>query len=569
MNKQPSFKLLANIYGKFLWAPLATIVVSFTLLGFASHAANTATDNTCADLPELVKNVGKDDAKAKAKLGACYLSRGYKFLYEDPNGQISLEANVKAIEWYRKAAELGNTDADNMLYVIYSDAHAYAEAVKWIRKAAEQGDVRAEALLGESYMIGKGVTEDDRRGAVWIYKAAEQGDVGAKRLMGRPDIEFSLGVAYYLGKGVQQDYAQAAKWTRQAAEQGYAPAEFNLGNEYSSGQGGPQDYTQAVRWYRKAAAQGLAPAEHNLGISYANGRGVELNPAAAADWFYKAGIAEFKQGKRDEALLEAQLIKGLQNQYSGSLPNGFLANKLLAQIYGQPAASNLKPASQSMISEGTGWPVAGGFVVTNHHVIAGAQTIWIITVAGAKLQATIAADDVNNDLVLLKVQNPSTLPPALPIAPSPAAVGESVFALGYPHPDLMGSDVKLTDGIISAMAGPGDDPRLYQISAQVQSGNSGGPLLDMDGEVVGIVSAKLDAAKVFKLTGDLPENVNYAIKASYLAALLQSVNPIGKMPVLAGNHASLEALDKRIAPSVVMILAIPPESGNSSTAPQE
>lgn len=481
--------------------------------------------------------------------------------------------NAADIVWLRTLAGKGNADADfalGELYLYGVGVHGnLVEAVKWYQNGAEKGNVNAkkalqlvEFRLGTNYLTGTGEPRDIVKGLYWIRKEAEAGDgsgaflVANSYLNGDPSI------------GIQKDYAKAVEWYRiDEKAEGNVTDEYMLGEAYYLGRGVQRDYAQAFAWYSKAAARGDADSEYNLAVMYANGRGVPVNPAAAADCFYKAGIEYLKSGKRDEALLDAELIDGLQNKY-GDLPNAFLAKKLTAQIYAPPAASNPKPASQSTIREGTGWPVAGGFVVTNHHVIAGAQTIWIITAAGAKLQATIAADDVNNDLVLLKVQNPSMLPPALPIAPNPAAVGESVFALGYPHPDLMGSDVKLTDGIISAMAGPGDDPRLYQISAQVQSGNSGGPLLDMDGEVVGIVSAKLDAAKVFKLTGDLPENVNYAIKASYLTAFLQSANPIGKMPVLAGNHASLEALDKRIAPSVVMILAIPPESGNSSTAPQ-
>ena len=91
-----------------------------------------------------------------------------------------------------------------------------------------------------------------------------------------------------------------------------------------------------------------------------------------------------------------------------------------------------------------------------------------------------------------------------------------------------GAEAKFTEGSISSSSGLGNDPRVYQISVPVQAGNSGGPLATQEGGVVGIVTAKIDALSILKSTGDLPQNVNYAIKSSYLLGLVSAFPEIEK-----------------------------------------
>jgi len=199
--------------------------------------------------------------------------------------------------------------------------------------------------------------------------------------------------------------------------------------------------------------------------------------------------------------------------------------------------------------------VADGYVVTNHHVVAGRKNIVLVRMDGVKILAKVVADDAANDLALLKPDNNKLLPPALPLANRPARVGEHVFTIGYPHPDMMGKEPKLTDGIINARTGLGNDPRVYQISVPLQGGNSGGPLLNMNGEVVGIATAKMSALKVFKWTGDLPQNVNYAVKIAYVRALLSSIDPTKSVRMLPSKKDDLAGLAKRIEASVMIVIA--------------
>lgn len=460
----------------------------------------------------------------------------------------------------QKLAESGSAVAQFTLGDFYEtlgavpkngDQVAYDKAFAWYRKAAAKDYGPAAYRLGEMYKNGTGVPKDVHTATSWYEKAATEDDVEG--------ID-ALADTYFYGEGTEQSYSTAKRWYLKAARNFQSAwAAVQLAHIYSSGLGTKPNYKVADIWWRMAASNGSPDAMFNLGTAYANGDGVTKNGAAAADWYYKSGVAYLAIGDRDEALSALQNIKTLERQYSGTLANGFLGNQLLAKIYGpqrSPAPASQTPSEQGAeISEGTGWSVTGGFIVTNHHVVAGKQTITVVEADGTKMQAVVAADDVQNDLVLLRVTSPAELPPALPIANDPAEVGEQVFTVGYPHPDLMGTDAKLTDGIVNSLTGLGNDPRLYQVSVPLQAGNSGGPLLNMKGAVIGIVAAKLDAAKVFQWTGDLPENVNYAIKVAYLAALLQSVTPLHETPILSVSRESLENLDKRVASSIVMVLA--------------
>ena len=100
--------------------------------------------------------------------------------------------------------------------------------------------------------------------------------------------------------------------------------------------------------------------------------------------------------------------------------------------------------------------------------------------------------------------------------------GASVVVLGYPLRGLLASEANVSTGTVSALAGPGDDRRLIQITAPVQPGNSGGPVLDAAGNVVGVVVAKLDAIRIARSTGDIPQNVNFAISAGAARAFLDA-----------------------------------------------
>jgi S1-C subfamily serine protease len=172
-------------------------------------------------------------------------------------------------------------------------------------------------------------------------------------------------------------------------------------------------------------------------------------------------------------------------------------------------------------SSGSGFFITtGGVIATNAHVIEGASIIQVTVaneIGSFTYEAKVLLVDSKNDVALLQVNDEKFKGlTSIPFGISENSdVGSKVFTIGYPLNDVMGSNYKVTDGIISSKSGIGDDVRYYQISVPLQPGNSGGPLFNKEGNVIGITSARLNGQAL----GTQIENVNYAIKSSYLLNL--------------------------------------------------
>ena len=205
-------------------------------------------------------------------------------------------------------------------------------------------------------------------------------------------------------------------------------------------------------------------------------------------------------------------------------------------------------------SQGTAWLMPKGYVVTNYHVIEGASDIKLIAHDSKELKAKIFREDKINDIALLEIVNGGILPSAIPISTETAPLGANVFTIGFPMAGIMGTEPKFTSGKINSSSGIQNDPRVYQISVPVQSGNSGGPLVNLNGEVVGVVTSKLHAVKIFQWTGDLPQNVNYAIKAFYIKPLIMG-DKKKEVKVLPKKKGTYEELVHRIRNSIYMVIA--------------
>ncbi len=181
------------------------------------------------------------------------------------------------------------------------------------------------------------------------------------------------------------------------------------------------------------------------------------------------------------------------------------------------STDNIPNSFSEGVGSGTGFAISSdGYIVTNYHVINGASSIKIKGVNGdfsKTFKAKVLIEDKNNDLSIIKIDDQSftslgTIPYV--IANRASDVGSSVFVLGYPLRATMGDEVKLTNGIISSKSGFQGDVTSYQTTAPVQPGNSGGPLFDDKGNIIGIINAKHLVA----------ENAAYAIKVSYLMNLI-------------------------------------------------
>ncbi|MCL2651273.1 MAG: serine protease [Candidatus Azobacteroides sp.] len=186
---------------------------------------------------------------------------------------------------------------------------------------------------------------------------------------------------------------------------------------------------------------------------------------------------------------------------------------------------------------GSGFAISSdGYIATCYHVIADARAIQVKGVNGnfeTALNAKVFATDVQNDLAILKVDDArfSQLPYSL--ATQLSDVGENIFVLGYPLTQNLGEELKLTTGVISSRSGYRGDITTYQISAQALPGNSGCPLFDDEGNVIGVVSAKY-----------IEPNVSYAVKLIYLRSLIENSKISLKQPV--SNAISRKSLADKV-----------------------
>ena len=190
-------------------------------------------------------------------------------------------------------------------------------------------------------------------------------------------------------------------------------------------------------------------------------------------------------------------------------------------------------AQESQRWTGSGVAIGTRLIVTNYHVVNNARTLAINIPSDNKYvdySVEVIAEDKSNDLAILRISdNQFKGFNSIPYGAKTQLIdiGEDIFVLGYPLVQTMGEDIKLTTGVISSVSGYQGDASTYQISAAVQPGNSGGPLFDTNGDLIGIVSSKHTGA----------ENAGYAIKLSNLQALMNNLPDGLALP----NHNSISS----------------------------
>ena len=191
-----------------------------------------------------------------------------------------------------------------------------------------------------------------------------------------------------------------------------------------------------------------------------------------------------------------------------------------------PGREQNAPAVHKQASA-TGFFITPTLVVTNYHVVNAARQIAVIYNNELKAAATVIATEPASDLALLAVHGLEHSVVPLVLGQSDTVrEGARIYAVGFPLTDYIGTTAKITEGIVSGTAGYQGDVRQFEISAPVQPGNSGGPLLNDRGEAIGVVAAELGRKFVAK-TGIIPQSVNFAIKADAIRRLLakQPGNP--------------------------------------------
>ncbi len=185
------------------------------------------------------------------------------------------------------------------------------------------------------------------------------------------------------------------------------------------------------------------------------------------------------------------------------------------QDYGVSASREAPEQEAPSEGTGSGFVVADGYWMTNHHVIDGAKKI-TISVAGSVHPATVVDSDKHLDLALLKASTVGLRPFEI----SEAKLGQDIFAIGYPMPDILSSKARITSGLVSSLEGLEGDGNNIQISAPIQPGNSGGPVVSKDWDVVGVAVSTASTLKMATRSGTIPQGLNFAVSPNHVKGFL-------------------------------------------------
>ncbi|MFA7172324.1 MAG: trypsin-like peptidase domain-containing protein [Kiritimatiellia bacterium] len=510
----------------------------------------------------ILKRAEQGDVDAQVKFGImCF------------NGDKVPQNYVEAARWYKKAADQGDASAQFNLGILYALGQGVPKdndkGIGYLRQAGDQGNADIQYQIGRICHTGKNIWPHIEEAAYWYEKAALQGHVTA---------QFSLGIFYSMGMGVETNFKEAARWFKTPAEQGNVDAQETLGNIYFDGQDVAQDFVAAAHWYEKAAKQGAVTSQRKLGAMYYGGKGIVKDLVMAVHWLRKAA----DQG---DPLAQACLgsmyyngegvVKDSEQAYIWSLiayargvthANTFIElcetdpyltkedirdARIIARqwqpvieddtIKTGPFPAYIDPndymlPEEKELATGSGFVISSdGYFLTCAHVIKDARKIRVF-IKDNTYNAKIISADINNDVALIKLDGAIFKP--LPLKWSLPEMGDSVFTIGFPNLQIQGMAPKYTDGVISSLSGIRDDIRTMQITVPIQGGNSGGALVDKNGNAVGIVVAQLNAKTVFEYTGKIPQNVNFAVKINYALPLIQSVSGLNdRLPQSAKTKA--------------------------------
>ncbi|HXR48385.1 MAG TPA: tetratricopeptide repeat-containing serine protease family protein [Candidatus Limnocylindrales bacterium] len=494
--------------------------------------------------PEIRAAAESGDASAQVLLGWRLIEsslkndeKADKWINGNSGTNAANEA-VEVVKWFFKAADQGREDAENNLGTCYANGFGVkkneAEAVKWFVKAAKQGDNESSLWLGRAYETGEGVETNITLAEQWYRHAALHENVSAQ------------------------------EWFRKAAENGDASAQCFVGQLYDFGFVGvnvplkdhpgaiqtdyPENPNEAVKWYRQAAAQGNATAQNNLGAHYLTGDGIAMDYVEAYKWLNLAAASTDDEASDIAGTQRDNLAKIMTSDQIAE------AQELSREFKPRTeSGSNNSTSSDQPVASGTGFFITDdGYLISNYHVVKDATKVRLLTSAGL-IDAKVVQVDAANDLALLKADGRFA---PLPIAASRSVnLGGTVATVGFPDIGLQGFAPKLAKGEIASLSGAADDPRYFQISVPVQPGNSGGALVDDWGNVIGIVSAKLDASVALAASGALPENVNYAVKSSFLLSFLESVPAVSaKLKAPNTKDEKFEDVVKSAQAAAVLVL---------------
>lgn len=423
---------------------------------------------------------------------------------------------AKAATWFEKAAKQKYAEAAYQLGRLYESGNGVVQskftAFQNYLIAAEQGHVEGQFIVGSKYYkgapqdpdgkcphhylpddpnYGKGnafnqfdtpfclADKDIGLAVVWWNKAAAQGHVGAQN---------QLAHLYFQGEGVPKDPVQANEWWQKAADQGDAEAQNNLGISYLVGLSLPKDASKAFEWFLKSAQQGEQAGQSNLAKRYGVGDGVDKDLILAYAWFNLA--AANPQGNEyltndstkwrtyvEESLSPAEVSEAQR------ISSSWTTGKIISRESHSAGGGIKSTGKLEKTGTGTVFVVSkAGQAITNQHVVNGCTELRI---EGRDGVAKLTTEDKVNDLALIQI--PGRVIATATIAAKPEALrqGEDIVVFGFPLNAVLSSGGNLTPGVVSALTGLGNNTNQLQITAPIQPGSSGSPVLNKKGKWLG------------------------------------------------------------------------------------
>jgi hypothetical protein len=234
----------------------------------------------------------------------------------------------------------------------------------------------------------------------------------------------------------------------------------------------------------------------------------------------------------------------------------------------------LAAQAEAQVSTGTAFAVSkDGDLVTNDHVISGCGSVEA-RLGSRMFSGTVKVGDRSADLAVIHIEHAGQEAAVLRQSP-PLRVGEQSITYGFPLSGALARDGNLTIGYVSALRGLGDNPGYIQVTTPVQPGNSGGALIDTSGNVIGVITAELDAMRVFQATGNVPQNVNFAIELEALKRFLrkngiraaEAPSAAELRPADIGDRARLFSYSIRCTRAASTVTTAAPTAPPDKTAP--
>jgi uncharacterized protein len=469
-------------------------------------------------------------------------------MYE--NGQGVPKNYMIAATWYELAAEQGNASAQTSLGWMYEEGVGVPKnnktAVKWYRLAAEQGDADAQEQLGLKYELLGSDEKYKVLGLMWLFVATENGKEKAISFIKRQTLRFTKSNRYVL----------AEKMAKTCISKNYKNCEVIPKTSEPS----PPPISISEKEIETLRKENARLKKQNQSKPKQVAERPEPKPdlALAKRTQEALQVLEIYSGKIDGIIgVKTRLaIRGWQTR-NGYPATGAIDQTQIAkleesaiqyltekkskpkQVAKRPQPKKSPPPSSG--STGSGFFVSKlGHIVTNEHVVRQCGSVTVGDNANKQVAASVLETDRRNDLALLRISSTQmasaetkSLISKLGLKLVPLAseglfksddveLGEDVLVAGYPYGELFSNSIKVTKGIVSSNKGMGDDRGQFQMDAAVQPGNSGGPIYDENGNIVGVVISQLNKLKVAKAIGSLPENVNFGIKASTVRQFLTS-----------------------------------------------